>query len=70
MNAATILLLEQLNFGGISCHPSSGELAGQTSGRIVGMPIWVAWQYPPKPSIFRERMKPYSTTTNTKRRPW
>jgi hypothetical protein len=56
-------------FGGISCNPSSGglspltvELAAQTGGRIVWMPTWAARQDPPKPSIFRERMKPYVTT--------
>lgn len=56
-------------FGGISLNPPVGglnplavELAAQTGGRIVWMPTWSARQDPPKPSIFRERMKPYITT--------
>jgi uncharacterized protein DUF6282 len=59
-------------FGGISCNPSSGglspltvELSAQTGGRIVWMPTWAALQDPPKPSIFRERMKPYVKTLET-----
>ncbi|MDI2030557.1 DUF6282 family protein [Saccharopolyspora sp. TS4A08] len=58
--------------GGISCNPSSGglspltvELAGQTGGGIVWMPTWSALQDPPKPSIFRERMKPWVSTLTT-----
>ncbi|WP_062998433.1 DUF6282 family protein [Nocardia mikamii] len=58
--------------GGISCNPSSGglnpltvELAAQTGGRIVWMPTWSARQEPPKPSIFRERMKPWIRTLTT-----
>lgn len=59
-------------FGGISCNPPSGglspltvEIAAQTGGRIVWMPTWSALQDPPKPSIFRERMKPWITTLAT-----
>lgn len=58
--------------GGISCNPSSGglspltvELAAQTGGRIVWMPTWSARQDPPKPSIFRERMKPWISALAT-----
>ena len=56
-------------FGGITCNPPVGglsplsvEIAAQTGGRIVWMPTWSALQDPPKPSIFRERMKPWITT--------
>lgn len=58
--------------GGISLNPPVGglsplsvELAAQTGGRIVWMPTWSARQDPPKPSIFRERMKPWITTLAT-----
>jgi hypothetical protein len=59
-------------FGGLSLNPPVGglnplavEIAGQTGGRIVWMPTWSARQDPPKPSIFRERMKPFITTLET-----
>ncbi|AMM20022.1 hypothetical protein AX769_07400 [Frondihabitans sp. PAMC 28766] len=74
-NVANMLRILQPDldiFGGITLNPPVGglsplsvELAAQTGGRIVWMPTWSALQSPPKPSIFRERMKPWITTLET-----
>jgi len=73
----TARMLNQLEpglqvYGGITCNPPTGglsplavEIAAQTGGRVVWMPTWAAQQNPPKPSIFRERMKPYISTLET-----
>lgn len=59
-------------FGGVTLNPPVGglnpltvEITAQTGGRIVWMPTWSARQDPPKPSIFRERMKPWITTLDS-----
>ncbi len=56
-------------YGGITCNPPVGglnpvsvEIAIQTGARIVWMPTWAAQQTPPKPNIFRDRMRPFVRT--------
>lgn len=67
----TALMLRTLQpqlqiYGGVALNPPVGglspltvELCAQTGGRIVWMPTWSARHDPPRPSIFRERMKPF-----------
>jgi hypothetical protein len=76
-STGTALMLSSLQpgldiIGGITCNPPVGgfsplsvELAAQAGGRIVWMPTWAARQDPPKPSIFRDRMRPYITSLET-----